>query len=83
MKFEAIKNEPVQFVFEVPKGFKSESMSIAVNSGTVNNIVESEVTLDRNECVLEYSFEKSGLFDVHVLFEESIVATYVVKVRRK
>lgn len=83
MKLKAIKNEPVQFVFEVPKGFKSESMSIALNSGTANKTVESKVSLNLHECILEYSFKKSGLFDVHILVEESIVATYVVKVRRK
>lgn len=83
MKFEAIKNEPVQFVFEVPKGFKSESMSIAVNSGTANKAVESKVTMNHNKCLLEYSFKALGIHDVHIQFEGDIITTYVVKVKRR
>jgi len=83
MKFEAKKNEPVTFILEVPKNFKSESISMAVNSGTVNKTVQSKVTLNQNDCLLEYSFNLPGTYDVHIQIDDTIIATYVVKVKRR
>lgn len=77
------KNESVSFVFEVPKTFKSERISLLINTGGSDKSVQSEIFRDQNECRLNYSFDKLGTYDVHIQVGDAIVTTYVVKVKRK
>lgn len=83
MHIQTIRNKNVSFVFEVPKTFKSENISLLVNNGNNNKSVLPNVELNQNECRLKHSFDKLGTYDVHIQVEDEIVATYVVKVKRK
>lgn len=83
MHIQTRKNESVSFAFEVPKTFKSDSISLVVNSGGANKSVRPEVELDQNVCRLKHSFDRLGTYDVHIQVEDAIVATYVVKVKKK
>lgn len=83
MHIQTRKYEDVFFAFKVPKTFKSESLTLLVNNGVSDKNVEPKVTLNQNECRLRYAFEKSGTYDVHLWVDGTIVATYVVRVRRK
>lgn len=83
MHFETLKNESVVFSLNVPKTFKSESISLLLNNGGSDKSVRPKVTLDQNECRLKHSFDRAGTYDVHITVNDDIVATYVVKVKRK
>ncbi len=82
MHIQTRKNESVSFAFEVPKTFKSESISLVVNNGNTNKSVRPKVELSQNVCRLKHFFDRLGTYDVHIQVEDAIVATYVVKVKK-
>ena len=83
MHFEVLKNENISFELKVPKDFEKESVHLVMNSGGSDKKVFPEVSINQNECILEFAFEKTGLYDVHIQVKESLIATYVVRVKRK
>lgn len=83
MNLEAKKNEPIAFILEVPKTFKSQSISLVIHNGSAKKVVQPKVSIKQNECHLKHSFKNSGTYDVHIEVDDDIVVTYVVKVKRK
>jgi len=83
MNLKVTKNEKLSFLFSVPETYNCENLTIKLGNGPNGKLYEPSLTREQNLCRLEYSFEKSGLFDMHILADESIIATYVVKVKRK
>lgn len=83
MHFETLKNENVVFYLNVPETFKSKSISLLLSNGISNKSVLPIVTQDQNKCRLNYAFDMTGTYDVHVKVNDDIIATYVVRVRRK
>ena len=82
MHFETLKNNPVTFNLIIPNNASIEHLNLTLNT----KATKENVRIDRNStgesCSLTYTFERTGLYDVHLRFNDEIIATYVVKVRR-
>lgn len=83
MRLEIIKNEAIIINLKVPIDFQSKNLFLVLNSGGGNKVVRPQITRNQNKITLEHTFEKTGLYDVHIQVENSFVATYVVRVKRK
>lgn len=83
MRLEVMKNKTISFNLQVPNEFKKENVHLILNNGGNDRKIIPTVRLNQNECILEYIFEKTGLYDVHIQIEEVLIATYVLKVKRK
>ncbi len=83
MHLETVKNKSIRFTLKAPDSFMKEAISLILNTGGANRKVQSKVTSDQEECILEYTFDRIGLYDVHIQYENDIIATYVVKVKRR
>ena len=83
MHLEVLKNEHVIFKMQVPKDLQSEKLILVVNRGGSDQIIQPVITRDKNNLTLDHSFEKTGLYDVHIKVDDVYAATYVVRVKRK
>ncbi len=76
------KNESITFNLQILNNEFLENLSLTLNSKTSKEEVKIETNTNNKTCSLTYSFEKTGLYDVHLRINEDIIATYVVKVKR-
>ena len=83
MHLETLKNESVSFHLLVPDNFQKANIKLVINGGGSDKKLLPKVTINENECALAYTFQKTGLFDVHIKVRDSLIATYVVRVKRK
>lgn len=84
MHLEVAKNERVAFDLTVPGNFINETIQLTLNNGSKDLHAEPSIKiLDGNRVRLEYEYMRTGLYDTHIKVGEDMVATYVVKVRKK
>ena len=84
MRLEAIRDENVGFELEVPDSFEVENLRLTLNSGGRDFEVQPKITkLAARKVLLEYAYERTGLFDTHIKVDDNIITTYVIRVRRK
>jgi transglutaminase/protease-like cytokinesis protein 3 len=83
MHFETLKNNPITFNLMIPNNASIVHLNLTLNS----KATKENVRIDRNStgesCTIAYTFQRPGLYDVHLRVNEDIIATYVVKVKRK
>ncbi len=82
MHIEIAKNDLVSFGFSVPEEFEGKEIRLVLNTGGNDRTVAPKSSLVPKKCILDYTFEKTGLYDVHIKIEDTLVATYVVRVKR-
>lgn len=83
MHLELLKNSTASFVLSATKNFKSDAIDLVLKGTNTTKEVRPKITRNQNEYILEHNFEKTGKFDVHIRVDETIIATYVVRVKRK
>ena len=84
MRLEAIRDENIGFELEIPDNFEVENLGLTWNSGGRDFEVQPKITvLSDNKVLLEHTFERTGLYDTHIKVAENLIATYVVRVRKK
>lgn len=83
MHLEIIKNGTISFTLSSEENITKKNFSIALNNGSSSKDVTPDISRNQNETVLKYTFKKSGRYDVHIKSDDTIIATYVLKVRRK
>ena len=83
MYLEVVKNKQQSFTLNTPNAFENESISLVLNNGGSDRVLQPKVTQNQNDYTLQHAFEKSGQYDVHIKVDDTVIATYVVKVKRK
>lgn len=79
----ALKNESVSFKLHLNKKLENKNIFLILSQGDNSRKVIPKVTQNQNEFILEHRFDTSGRYDVHIKIDDSIIATYVVRVKRK
>lgn len=82
MRLQTIKNEKISFKFSSKNRFKNEDITLKLKTSNSSKTVIPKVVKNKNDYTLSYVFEKTGYFDVHIIVEEALIATYVVRVKR-
>ncbi|KAG1657647.1 Kyphoscoliosis peptidase [Nymphon striatum] len=54
----------------VPEDLQSEELILVVNRGGSDQIIQPGITRDKNNLTLDHSFEKTGLYDVHIKVDD-------------
>lgn len=83
MHLETIRNEQLSFTLIPTEGDTDPKLSLVLNNGAGSSEISPEVKRNQNEYVLSHTFAKSGRYDIHIRSDDTIIATYVVKVKRK
>lgn len=83
MQLQIVKNECVSFTLSTSKILESKNMSLLLNNGGSSKSIQPIVTRNQKDYILQHTFEKSGKYDVHIKADDIIIATYVVRVKRK
>ncbi len=81
MQLQVSKNETVDFVLEIPEGLPPEKLRLVLTNGTNEKQVRPETLMGQKKCTLRHTFANKGLFDVHIMFNDTYLATYVVRVK--
>ncbi|MDF4202086.1 transglutaminase domain-containing protein [Maribacter sp. SA7] len=74
------KGTSVTIKLQVPKEFDKD-IQLLLNKGSSQKIGNPNMIMNSNEVILEQTFEKKGLYDVHISVGEQLIATYVIKVK--
>jgi len=83
MQLKTIKNRPIDFVLQVLENNVPLEFDLMLSQGSSNTLATPIQTQGENTYTLSYSFQKTGLYDVHLRVNNVIIATYVVRVKRK
>ena len=83
MVVELKKIEPVVFKLKAPERMLKNSLSLSLKRGYSSESVNPVIERQAENYNLKYVFDRSGSYDVHILVDSTIMATYVVKVKRK
>lgn len=83
MDLEITKEDQVSFAFRIPGDFGNQDIRMFLNTGGSDRKAAPVSKRTFSTYTLEYTFEKTGLYDVHFKIDEEPIATYVVRVRRR
>lgn len=76
------KNEKVIFKLQLLKPAKVEDISLMLDNGDTSKTIHPKATTIENEVLqIEYEFNSSGFYDVHILIGKDLISTYTFKVR--
>ncbi|WP_339628442.1 transglutaminase domain-containing protein [uncultured Maribacter sp.] len=76
------KGDVVTFKLNAPDNFKEEKFQLLINNGGRQKPIQPNTIRNQNKISLIYRFEKIGLHDVHILVDDDLISTYVVKVKK-
>ncbi len=83
MNIKVTKNDVLEFTFQLMDEFVIEKTDLLVSSGNSSTPVIPIVHREGGIYIVSHRFKKAGFFDVHLRADGRIIATYVVRVKRK
>ncbi|MFS4493602.1 transglutaminase domain-containing protein [Maribacter sp. 2308TA10-17] len=83
MYLEIVKNESVSFKLTSAQPIEKENTFLLLNTGGSSKEHQPKITRNGNATILQHTFDKAGRYDVHIKVNDTIIATYVIKVKRK
>ncbi|MBO0590451.1 hypothetical protein I2486_03435 [Cellulophaga sp. E16_2] len=83
LETEIIKNETVKFQFKSSTILNAEELVMEVGNGYSNTKIDTKPILQNKTYTITHRFTKTGLFDLHLKYNDAIIATYIVRVKRK
>ncbi len=76
------KNERLEFTLGSSTNLLDTKMNLAIFNGKSTEDFALDVQKIKNTYTIQHGFAKTGQFDVHLKVNETLVATYVVRVKR-
>lgn len=83
MYLETLKNEPISFKVRIPNNEIHKHLNLTLNTKVTKEDVKIEPNSNNESCLITHTFMRTGVYDVHLRMDDEIIATYVVKVKRK
>lgn len=80
MHSQITKGESVTFKLKVPIDFNGE-INLFINKGGIQKSTNANTSRNKDEIRVTQTFEKKGLYDVHISAADELIATYVIKVK--
>jgi len=74
------KGASVAFTLKIPNNFNND-VQLLLNKGGHEKILRPHVFQKGDEISMVQTFEKKGLYDVHISIEDKLITTYVIKVK--
>ncbi len=82
MNLNTRKNENIEFTFSSSEDLLDSEISLAIFNGKSKKEINPDVKKIENSYTVSHTFVKAWHYDVHLKIDESLVFTYVVKVKR-
>jgi len=82
MEFIIGKNTSVYFSLAIPKNSIFKDISLLIDSGNSSKNITPTIRQNKHIVTIEHNFTKLGFHDVHLKIDDTIIATYVVIVRK-
>ena len=77
-----LKNETIVFKLQLNKPTNIEDISLLVDNGSSSRTIHPESTSIKDQTLtVEYKFERSGFYDVHLLIRTDMISTHTFKVK--
>ena len=83
MYLETIKNKEISFNVTASPYLELNNIFLVLNNGASSTIVTPGIKREQNNYVIRHAFEKPGKYDVHLQVNDTLITTYVVKVKKK
>lgn len=84
MYHDILKNETLEFHFKLKDTIKAEDLKIRlVSLDNDKAVTPKNIVIEKRDLKFNYTFSKTGWYDFHVYIKDNVVATYVVKIKRK
>ncbi|TMM58150.1 hypothetical protein FEE95_01605 [Maribacter algarum] len=83
MHAEIVKTESISFHLTSIQPVDTENLVLVLNTGGSSKDLQPKITQNGNNYIVQHIFDKSGRYDVHIKVDDTIMATYVVRVKRK
>ncbi len=83
MRLEVEKNKEVIFIIRDLKGIDITTIFLRLDLGNSMQFIQPKIERLKNDLIkIKYSFNSTGLYDVHVNIKNHSICTYVVKVKK-
>ncbi|KAB8152446.1 hypothetical protein EZY14_013620 [Kordia sp. TARA_039_SRF] len=77
------RNQNINFTLQLQKEVAEKDVNLVIESSfRERKIYPKEVSIKNNSLSIDYKFEFSGFYDVHLYIKEDLIATYTVEVTR-
>lgn len=83
MKLEILKNEHIDFAVSSAKNLLDSQLGLAIFNGKSTREINPDLKQIENTYTFSHTFDKFWQYDVHLKIDDTIIATYVVKIKRK
>ncbi len=76
------RHEKVTFKCNLLKPVRSEDIMLLVDNGSTSQKIHPEkTTIDDTSLTIEYTFDRTGFYDVHLLIGLDLISTYTFRVK--
>ncbi|WP_353778978.1 transglutaminase domain-containing protein [Winogradskyella sp. 3972H.M.0a.05] len=77
------KHETVTFEYKLHKFINTEDVVIVLDRGVKNRTIKPSPTIDKdNTLTIEFEFDQTGFYDVHLMIEDDYISTYTFNVKK-
>lgn len=77
------RNQPVNFTLELQKDIAKDDVNLIIeNSFRERKIFPEQVSIQDKSLSIDYKFEYTGFYDVHLYIKDDLISTYTVEVTR-
>ncbi|WP_435654555.1 transglutaminase domain-containing protein [Cellulophaga baltica] len=83
LETEIIKNERIHFKFSSAERLDPADLVLEIGNGYAMHTIDTKFFQQDAEYSISYKFAKAGLYDVHLKYNGAIIATYIIRVKRK
>lgn len=83
LEMEVLKNEAVTFQVKAPNFDYLPNINLFTNNSRTTEKALLKTSLHGTIYEITHTFSKTGLHDIHIRFDDKILATYVVRVKKK
>ena len=80
---EVTENYTANFKYELKDKINPNDISMLIDNGFTKSTLNIDASnIEDNTLIIDYTFNKRGQYDMHLIYKDSYIATYVFKVKR-
>lgn len=75
-------NQTISFEYQLQKEIDTKKIKFVLLTGSTEKTVKPKANLTSNILTLNYAFKRRGFYDLHLYYDQKIIATYTFEVTR-
>ena len=78
------KRESVQFNYQLLRQIEAQQVTLMIDSGSnMRTFSPSQLKIENDHLMIDYQFNQTGFYDVHLLIDDRLVSTHTVRVKNQ